>query len=70
MIGNWSLSCCAAIAYLGENILQNYEELAAEFNIDRKVGHIATDNTSNMMRAFVTLLGYGNIDEGEDKVTL
>lgn len=72
---DWKLEsvmlCCNRITgrHTGDNILQSYEELAVEFNIDRKVGHIVTDNASNMMRAFVTLQGFNDIDEREDEVS-
>ena len=55
--------------HTGENILQSYEEVASEFNIYTKVNHIVTDNASNMTKAFVTLPGFGDIDEAEEETS-
>ena len=55
--------------HTGENILQSYEEVATEFNIYTKVNHIVTDNASNMTKAFVTLPGFGDIDEAEEEMS-
>ncbi|KAI6646235.1 hypothetical protein LOD99_9377 [Oopsacas minuta] len=41
-----------------KNILLNYQQVTCNFNIERKITTIITDNAANMIKAFVALPGF------------